>query len=47
LTDYQWVDLEEAKSYELIEGIYEEIEMLDNLLNKGQKKEWEKTLAKI
>lgn len=47
LTDYQCVDLEEAKSYELIEGIYEEIEMLDNLLNKGQKKEWEKTLAKI
>jgi len=32
LTDYAWVTLEEAKNYELIDGIYEEIEMLDNSL---------------
>lgn len=43
LSEYKWVSLEEAKSYELIEGIYEEMEILDNLLSKGQKKEWGKT----
>ncbi len=47
LTEYKWVSLEEAKSYELIEGIYEEIEILDNLLNKGQKKEWQKPSQKV
>ncbi|MDD5254244.1 MAG: NUDIX domain-containing protein [Candidatus Nanoarchaeia archaeon] len=42
LTDYRWVTLEEAKNYELIEGIYEEIEMLDKIL-KGEKIEsWKK-----
>jgi 8-oxo-dGTP pyrophosphatase MutT (NUDIX family) len=30
LTEYAWVSLEEAKNYELIEGIYEELEMLDS-----------------
>ena len=34
--DHAWVSLEEARDYELIEGIYEEIEMLDKLL-KGEK----------
>ena len=41
LTEYAWVNLEEAKNYDLIEGIYEELEMLDKLL-KGEKVEkWE------
>ena len=38
LTDYKWVTLEEAKNYDLIEGIYEELEMLDKKL-KGEKSE--------
>jgi hypothetical protein len=29
--DYQWVTLEEAKNYDLIEGIRKEIEMADKL----------------
>ncbi len=32
LTDYKWVSLEEAKNYDLIEGIYEELEILDKKL---------------
>lgn len=32
LTDYKWVTLEEAKQYDLIEGIYEELEILDKKL---------------
>ena len=35
LTEHAWVTLEEAKKYDLIEGIYEELEMLDKHL-KGQ-----------
>lgn len=30
--DYKWVTLEEAKNYDLIEGILEEIEMVDKIL---------------
>ncbi|MBU4502735.1 MAG: NUDIX domain-containing protein [Nanoarchaeota archaeon] len=42
LTDHAWVTLEESKDYELIEGIYEELEMLDKAL-KGEKiNEWKK-----
>lgn len=36
LTDYKWVSLEEAKSYDLIEGIYEELEILDKKLKTGK-----------
>ena len=32
-TDYKWVTLEEAKKFDLIEGIWEEIEMADKILN--------------
>jgi len=40
--DHKWVTLEESKQYDLIEGIYEELEMLDRSL-KGEKiGEWEK-----
>jgi 8-oxo-dGTP pyrophosphatase MutT (NUDIX family) len=42
LTEYKWVSLEEAKEYDLIEGIYEELEMLDSFLKKGKMKEWKK-----
>ncbi len=40
LTDYKWVSLEEAKNYDLIEGIYEELEMLDKKLKTGKMDEW-------
>jgi len=42
LTEYAWVDLEEAKNYNLIEGIYEELEILDKKLKTGKMKEWKK-----
>lgn len=41
LTEYKWVSLEEAKDFDLIEGIYEELEMLDKKLKEGNKEEWE------
>jgi len=42
LTEYAWITLEESKNYDLIEGIYEELEILDKHL-KGQKlEEWKK-----
>jgi hypothetical protein len=37
LTEYAWVNLEEAKNYGLIEGIYEELEILDKRM-KGKEK---------
>ena len=40
MTEYAWVDLDEAKNYELIEGIYEELEILDKLLKTGRSFEW-------
>ena len=39
LTEYAWVNLEEAKNYDLIEGIYDELVILDKKL-KGEKKVW-------
>ncbi len=42
LTEYAWVDLEEAGGYDLIEGIYQELEILDSLLNEGKSEEWKK-----
>ncbi len=42
LTEYAWIDLEEAKKYELIEGIYEELEMLDKLLKGENVESWKK-----
>ncbi len=40
LTNYKWVSLEEAKNYDLIEGIYEELEILDRKLKTGKMEEW-------
>lgn len=42
LTDYDWVTLEEAKKYDLIGGIFEELEMLDKFLKEGKFDEWKK-----
>lgn len=42
LTEHAWVTLEEAKNYDLIEGIYEELEMLDRLLKGESVGAWEK-----
>lgn len=42
LTEYAWVNIEEAKKYDLIEGIYEELEILDKHLKKGVKISWGK-----
>ena len=39
LGDYKWVSLDEAKNYDLIEGIYEELELVDKKL-KGIKHSW-------
>jgi len=33
LTDYSWVSLEEAKSYDLIEGIWDELKMVAEIIN--------------
>jgi len=38
---FAWVSLEEAKSYELIDGIYDELAMADAKL-KGVKSEWKR-----
>jgi len=40
LTEYKWVNLEEARNYDLIEGIYEELEILDKRLKTGKIEEW-------
>ena len=42
LTEFAWVNLEEAKNYDLIEGIYEELEILDKKLKTGEALEWKK-----
>lgn len=38
---YEWVDLEEAQHYNLIDGIYDELVMADNK-KKGVKTEWKR-----
>lgn len=42
LTEHAWVTLEEAKNYDLIDGIYEELEMLDRVLKGEEVGEWKK-----
>jgi 8-oxo-dGTP diphosphatase len=39
--DYKWVDINEAKKYPLIDGIYDELVMAGNHL-KGVKSEWKR-----
>lgn len=38
---FEWVTLKEAKKYDLIDGIYDEIQMAD-ALRKGEKYEWKR-----
>lgn len=40
--DHAWVTLEEAKGYDLIDGIYDEIAMVDNK-RKGVRTEWQRS----
>jgi len=42
LTEHAWVTLKEAAKYDLIDGIYEELEMLHNHLNGNSQKKWNK-----
>ncbi|MBS3153295.1 NUDIX domain-containing protein [Candidatus Woesearchaeota archaeon] len=42
LTDYRWITIEEAENYDLIDGIYEELEMLDRVLKGEEIREWKK-----
>jgi len=46
LTDYKWVTLEEKKSYDLIDGIWEEIEMLERSLKGKEIGIWQKKQSK-
>jgi|SRR5579884_4062137 len=39
--DFAWVSLDEAKEYDLIDGIYDELEMAAKKLS-GQKTEWKR-----
>ncbi len=38
---FAWVSLEEAKNYQLIDGIYDELAMVDNK-RQGKKTEWQR-----
>ena len=40
-SDFAWVSLEEAKNYELIDGIYDELVMAERK-RKGEKGEWKR-----
>ena len=42
LVEYKWVTLEEAKKYDLIEGIYEKLEMVEQKIKTGRMGEWGK-----
>ena len=42
--EFAWVTLAEAKSYNLIDGIYDELVMADNL-RQGKKTEWQRALG--
>ncbi len=44
LTEYAWVTLEESKDYDLIEGTYEELEILDNFLKNKEITEWKRKI---
>ena len=42
LTEFAWVSLEEAKKYDFVEGLYEELEILEKHLKSGEDIEWKK-----
>lgn len=41
---YEWVTLEEAQKLKLIDGIYDELVMAEEMINKGAKKEWNRSI---
>lgn len=43
IEEYMWVSLEEAKDYNLIEGVYDELVMAEEY-RKGLRNEWKKTI---
>jgi len=45
LTEHAWVSLKEAKKYELIDGIFDELRMLDEFLKQGKQHagKWKRT----
>jgi len=43
LDEHAWVTLEEARDYDFIDGIYEELEMLDLYLKQGELGEWKRS----
>ena len=42
LTEHAWVTLEEAKKYDLIEGIYDELRMAEQFVKTGKVDAWKK-----
>lgn len=42
MSDFRWVSLKEAKKVDLIEGIYEELSIADQMIQKGSAREWGK-----
>tara|TARA_Y100000034_G_C6620399_1_gene270457 strand:+ start:83 stop:571 length:489 start_codon:yes stop_codon:yes gene_type:complete len=44
LTEHTWIDVNEAKNYDLIDGIYEELVMLDRVLKGESVEKWSKKL---
>lgn len=42
LSEFAWVSLEEAKKYDLIDGIYDELAILDSHLKEGKALKWQK-----
>lgn len=43
-TNHAWVTMEEAKKYDLIDGIYDELAMVDNK-RKGKRTEWQRAAS--
>jgi len=43
--EFAWVDLDEAKKYDLLDGIYDELIMVSRKLN-GEKTEWTRNKVK-
>ena len=39
---YAWITLEESKSYDLLDGIYEELVMTERMRTKNEKIEWQR-----
>jgi len=44
MTEFAWVTAEDAKNYDFIEGIYEELVMLDRILKDENPGEWKKEI---